>query len=401
MNNSFTDGLTDLLTDLEPLSAEVVSLSAVQIDQARQAGLAVTDPEQQWQVYLSQLAQLGFGDWLERRGLVAAYTIGGGSVGADLPHQGGAMPIAWVMVNGFKLCLIVAPSWLDERLDISSTALVLQPPDRAADFYVIVQIYEEQQQAMIHSFLRYDQLLGHNQTGELQRNADGDYAVPLAWFEAQPDRLLLYLRCLDPASLRQPIAQAASSTPTPISNPTVNPGSFLDPLTQPVLNTARWLQGELDQVAQQLSWVLLPAIAPTLATGMRSSPEEFEAILMELNRSGVPIPSGACAACRNINFDGFTLRMYAIVWPLLIIGENPEWTLLLVLGPMADTPLPRGLMLQVSDHNEVLVEQLLDGERSRGFLYAQVFGMWTEQFVAMLRLPNGASLTLPPFGFGM
>ncbi len=391
MTNSFTDGLTDLLIDIQPLPAEVVGLSAAQMAQARQASLRVTPPEQQWPTYLCRLAELSVAEWLQRRGLAVDLPPG-----RDLSSHGSAMPASLITVNGFKLCLIAAPSWLDEQLDISATAMALQQPDAAADFYLIVQVHEEQAQAVIHSLLRHDQLLAHQQAGDLQRSIDGDYLVPLAWFEPQPDRLLLYLRCLDPATL-----QHSSPAVVDAANRGVTPEIALNLLTQPVLNTARWLKGELDQVAQQLSWVLMPAIAPPLATGLRSSPEEFEAMLLELNRVGVPIPHGACAACRNIDVDGVAIRIYAIVWPLLIMGENPEWTLLLVLGPTSDHRLPVGLMLQVSDHNEVLAEQSLEGQRSPGFLYAQVFGTWMEQFVAMVRLPNGSSLTLPPFGFAV
>jgi len=55
---------------------------------------------------------------------------------------------------------------------------------------------------------------------------------------------------------------------------------ILQLLTQPVVHLGCWLWDELDELAQELSWVLLPNIAP--ASAMRSPTEEFEAIVNEL-----------------------------------------------------------------------------------------------------------------------
>ena len=59
-------------------------------------------------------------------------------------------------------------------------------------------------------------------------------------------------------------------------------------LTQPAVNVGRWLWDELDELAQELSWALLPRFTPV--TAMRSPREEFEAITLQLQQQGLEIP---------------------------------------------------------------------------------------------------------------
>jgi hypothetical protein len=167
-------------------------------------------------------------------------------------------------------------------------------------------------------------------------------------------------------------------------------------LTQPAVNAGRWLMDELDELAQNLSWVLLPSLAP--ATAMRSPAEEFEAIVTQLRQTDVEIPLEARGAYRDLRLVGMPLRLYAVTWPLLS-GSIPEWTLLLVLGATPGTHLPSGLQLRVSDQTGILVERTLDQQQRGSYMFTRVIGTWDEKFVVTVSLPSGIEQTLPPFSF--
>jgi hypothetical protein len=171
---------------------------------------------------------------------------------------------------------------------------------------------------------------------------------------------------------------------------------ILQLLTQPAVNVGRWLWNELDEFAQELSWVLLPTFVANAP--VRSPVEEFEAIVTELEQTGVEIPLEACGAYRDLRLGGMPLRLYAVTWSLLS-SPIPEWTLLLILGATPGTSLPLGLQLRVSDQTGVLVEQVLDAGQRDSYFFTSVVGTWDEKFIVSVGLPSGIQQTFPPFSF--
>jgi len=171
---------------------------------------------------------------------------------------------------------------------------------------------------------------------------------------------------------------------------------ILQLLTQLAVNVGCWLWDELDELAQELSWVLLPNIAP--ASAMRSPTEEFEAIVNELQENGLAIPSQARGGYRDLPLAGYRLRLYAVTWPL-VSSTVREWTLLLVLGTLSDTSLPPGLKLRVSDQTGILVERVLDADDNYPYFFTSVVGTWDEKFIVTVSLTPELELTLPPFAF--
>jgi len=167
-----------------------------------------------------------------------------------------------------------------------------------------------------------------------------------------------------------------------------------------------WLQNELDEFAQNLSWQLLPApIFETIPLrSLRSedggSPsEEFEGIIAELKRTGMEIPSNAGGACQDFNLAEHPLRLYAVTWSIPTQENISEWSLLLILGAQPGNDLPQGLKLQVGDRANVLVEREVEPDALETYLYTRVVGTEDEQFIVTIALMNGEALTLPPFAF--
>ncbi|HEY9872780.1 MAG TPA: DUF1822 family protein, partial [Candidatus Obscuribacterales bacterium] len=164
------------------------------------------------------------------------------------------------------------------------------------------------------------------------------------------------------------------------------------------VNVSLWLRDEMDQFAQQVSWVLLPALAPE-AVPMRSPIQEIEAITTQLRRTGQYIPPEARAAYQNFQVATTQVRLYAVTWSLRSPENIPEWSLLLVLGAPAGYNLPHGTSMIISDDNGVLVERVLDRNTGDTYIYGCVIGTWAETFNVTIALADGASLTLPPFAF--
>lgn len=372
----------DISVDLEALPPRAIALTTDQVEQARQRSRSVADPTQQWQIYLNTLSLLGFEQWLNQRA-------------SDISMDQAQNPIEqpYLIINDFKVCLIPTESQPDQ-VEIPSIAIAA--PELAAHFYVAIAVYEEQSQIAIHSFLRHDQLTAQIQF--LHPDIDNLYAISIRDFEDDLDRLLLYLRCSNPSAIPLPSNSLTANRQPLIANSYGR--------TTPFINIRRWLQNELDEVAQQLSWVLLPPIASEgslrIKAKARQQPsftEDFDEIIKQLVRKGMTLPVDTRAAYQNMMIGTVAARLYAVAGAIITAEQPPEWSLLVILGPKLQRQLPRGTQLQVSDRTEVLVQQILSDQTEDGYLFAQIVGTWEEQFVVTLTVPDGATLTLPPFGF--
>ncbi len=387
------------LLDYASLPAAAVSLDAAQVDQATAMSRQVNEP-QQWQTYLNALAAFGLEQWLAERAPNLAVNLDDFTTRrlADTA----AMVVSRVSVGDFKLCLITQGSGLDDVITVPSVAVT--QPTLAAHFYVLLEVAEEQEQVTVLGFMRYDQLITQLQASHCQPDADQNYALPLAWFDQEPDQLLLYLRCLDPIAIPLPTLQTSGADvidPTSAAgvedvseNQRMGPVDQLQQVVQPAVNAGLWLRNELDQLAQQLSWYLLPPL--TAATALRSTPAALTAIVTELARANIAVPPQARVVYRDVMVDHLSLRLYATAWALSD-GADAEWTLVIVLGAQPGTTLTQSVALRLSDQTQVLVERVL--EPSTSFVYVSAIGTWDEQFTATIDLMNGQTLTLQPFAF--
>lgn len=446
MTNS-PNRLAELWLDYKVLPTEAINLSPAIINQAVKLSSKIPHEERQWQTYLNVLALGGFEEWLESR----ATDLMVNREQCSVLHPATANVINAVsnlQVGKFKLCLIALGSLTDE--EISVPRAVVDLPEYIPHFYVLVDVQEEQETATVQSFLSYQQLKNRLSRVNLMADEDWTYQLPLSWFEGNPDDLLLNLRCLESTAIPLPEPsqnrsvqlarlrsqleallpelqspeqelwqvltweqgavilthpellnwvyqlQHSSGQTQPLATVKKHLADTLQLLTQPAVNAGRWLMDELDELAQNLSWVLLPSLAP--ATAMRSPAEEFEAIVTQLRQTDVEIPLEARGAYRDLRLVGMPLRLYAVTWPLLS-GSIPEWTLLLVLGATPGTHLPSGLQLRVSDQTGILVERTLDQQQRGSYMFTRVIGTWDEKFVVTVSLPSGIEQTLPPFSF--
>jgi Protein of unknown function (DUF1822) len=364
--------------------------------------------------------------------------------------------VANLKVGEFKVCLIATGSLSDEMVNLPK--VVVDLPEFIPHFYVLVEVLEERQSANVYAFLSYQELVERQNLTSLQ--SDGNYQLPISCFDDNPDRLLLYLRCLEVSAISLPAiptnraeilasvqqnqllellpelrysrgvatrtpereladiltweqATAVFTNPELLdfvytlqqqNHPPVN--AFLRDLikliTQPAVNAGRWLGNELDELAQGLSWVLLPSFVP--ASGMRpmrNPEEEFEVIATQLRQRGLEIPIQARGAYQDILLAGIPLRMYAVTWHLVGESEQREWSLLLILGAPALSSLPADIKLRVSDQTGILDELGLNVESEDSYIFTRVVGNWDEKFLVSVSLMDGVEMTLPPFAFDL
>lgn len=362
------------------LSPDSVTLTPEQIDWAVDLSQNAATEAEQWQTYLNTLALQGVQEWLHKRS-------------PELPLKSNWLPgfmrtpihtsqtthlsqfVSRLEIGDFKLYLVTSDCVDDPMVAVPQTIVEQRSFD--PDLYMLVEVLEELAQVRVTGYLPQSQLNGQRLQTEEQ-----SALLPLSEFTPDPDKLLLHLRCSDPAQFRAPIS------PTPIS-PTPAP-----------LNAALWLRNQLDRVAAELSWMLLPPLnlsgaMMSLRSG-RSPIEDLDNVVMELQRDcALEIAPDARAAYRDLQVDAVAVRLYALTWDVSSPAE-PEWSLLLVLGAQPGTQLPQGITLTVQDDSQVLTEETL---QQAPYLYAQVIGTWNEQFRVTITLPNGAALTLPPFAF--
>lgn len=381
-----------LINEFETLDNDAIALSSSSLQTAANLSELVTMRSQQWQAYFNALALFGFEAWLQER--APDLRLERDNVSVFEPTQAGAIAATYgLTVNQFRVCLIPIDS--EPESAISLSRILIEAAEFRPHFYVLVELYEEQEQAIIKGWLRADNLIARQ--SELSLSTDWKYEIPQAWFDRDCDDLLLYWRCASPAMIDLP-----SLTPEIASDRY----SWLQLLTQPAIDTAVWLQEEWQSLVNDLTWVLLPPVAS--ASGLRSSGlingassrspfAELETILTAIARTGLRLPSNARAAYQDFDLGNFSLRLYVEIGSQRSTDGEITWSFLAILGSANNTSLPHDLVLQISDITGVLVERQLEPQGA--YLFAEVEGTPDERFLVTAMLADGTRRSLPPFAF--
>jgi hypothetical protein len=434
MSHSLADS-----TDLRRLYPEALWLEPEHFDQASQLSNQVTGEANQWQTYLNMLALLGFVQWLGER--VGDVTINWQNCSVLQPKYANVIEaVCNLKICDFTLCLIATENSDDELVSVPRAAIDL--PEFVAHFYVLIEVQEEQEQVIIRGLLRYEELIHYQQSVNLKTKPDWSYQLPLSLFDDEPNHLLFYLRFLQPQAIALPLGTNNGLTQSWLTQAeleallsnlqspehrlwqslTWEQGAII--LTCPELldllyqwqtkpketallsirirevftlliakavNAARWLQGEMDEVAASLG-LFFTGAAPVF----RAMPQ-FEAAIAQLKQQGMAIPPQAGRTYQDINLEEISLRLCALTWSGASQLPSRKWSLLLILGTQMGEPLPDELKLQVSNLTGILREAI--SELDDQFLFAHVEGDWGEKFVATIVPSDRSSLTLPAYTF--
>ncbi|MBD3884702.1 DUF1822 family protein [Phormidium tenue FACHB-886] len=407
---------------LEPLDWEsqpsgLISLSSAQIQQAMAWSQPIANLEQQWQTYLNALALLSVEQWLHQRAPELVLTDEQCSIRSPI-YASLINAVSNLQVGEFKLCILSIGSLTDSQISVPRAVLDL--PEFAAHWYVLVEVLEENEQARVWGCFSHDSIT--QQSDSLPIEPDWNYTVPLRWFRLEPDGLLLSLRCLDPRAIALPFAtpsapaaetilalkkkitavlpQLRSQQRTLWQVLTWDEGARLlksrdlmnwlsselivqSAASQAVINAAFWLRDQLDTAAQALSLMLMPN-----AVSAFRSLRGLEGIRADLAAGGIQIPPEAQGTYQDLQWENLDLRLHTFVWtiPASASDSAAEWVLLIVLGAQPNARPPFGIKLEVRDTAQILVEETLEERSNNSYLYAQVIDQWNEQFQITISL---------------
>ncbi|NEO97443.1 MAG: DUF1822 family protein [Symploca sp. SIO2E9] len=381
-------------TNLRMLQPQLIELESEDFDFAKKTSNQYREEVHKWRTYINALALCGFEHWLNER--IGNLVINQDNCSIFQPSSQDINAVCNLRVCEFKLCLLAKESMLDEVVDIPQVAL--DEPKLVAHFYVVVEVDEEQKEAIIRCLARYDQLDKYRQAEGLNEYGDGNYEFSLSLFEPELNHLLQFLRHLKPKAIPlSPISgEVKHSTLKELPNS----------LPQKAINTARWLQGEIDELGKTLSWQLLPAstFAPVPMRRSRrhildEQHNKYQEIVRELaQKEGLRIPSQARGSCKELNLDQVTLQLSVVSWSYSEPSpeQTGEWVLLLILEALSENKLPTGTKLQVSSGASLVSE---DVSEYASYLCVAVLGDWDETFVVTIALSNGNTIKLIPFAF--
>jgi len=394
--------------EIAPL--EAVQLSLEQVDQALDRAKAMTanEPSRLWQRYLNELAQNGFEQWLGERDPELSIEAASIRPLVQPGIQPGETEINLVKVSGFSICLLAQGHQPEEFIEMPSVLVDETIPK--AHFYVVAAIAEEQGTVEIFAVLRQDQLI--QKRSLLPLNSNNHYSVPLNWFEGEADALLLYLRCSEPAAFAQSsqpgILAPASAPPSEPLDAAPRPPANSKQLAQAAVNAALWSEGVLDEMSQQLSWVLMPrpafadagqAMRGSRVDGAqaedRAATDEAYPLIQTLRSQGVAIPEWLRPATKTFDIGGESVRLYALAWST---GDR-EWELVLILGPAPNRLFPGDVRLVVEDQTQELVEEQLCPGGPDDCIFVNLSADVNEIFLAKIKLGNQVVEVLPTFSF--
>ncbi|MEO1430789.1 MAG: DUF1822 family protein [Cyanobacteria bacterium J06633_8] len=437
-----TDFITDLTNDLFEIDdiQGIINLETEQLQQAVLVSEQINNQYRQWQVYFQCLTLFAFEEWLCQR--EPSLTLHK-EESSTLKHQYANVidAVCNLEIGDFKVCLI--PSMLLMNGEVAIPRAVIDLPEYAAHFYIVIGVDEESEIAAVKGFLRYEQLV--NIKTELQPETDWNYYIPLAQFNQKVDELLLFLQCLAPTAIPLPeipssrenilrrvqlgllnllpqlnnrplwevltweqgtailttplllnwVYQSINQNAVTLTN---HLSDLLQILTQQTVNVGVWLADRVDDAVQTLSWQLIPAASELRSTLPSNSIEELEIILrdIQVQEEQLDIPTTAIRAYQDIQLDKL-LRLYAIIWSLPE-AEN-GWTLLLVLKTINDNQSPSRFRLRVSDQIEILDEQDLITNNNNNYIYTQIEGNYDDKFITTVISETGETQVFPAFEF--
>lgn len=358
-----------------PELSEIIQLEPEQIERAWQIAEQVKAKKNKLQIYFQALALVAFEEWLNKR----EPNLSIDTKQSSLLNRESAQAINAVcnlQVGDFKVCLIPTVGFSDELIVIPET--VVRVHEFLADFYVVIGVEDELEIAAIRGFNRYEELV--NMTAKIPVLSDASYEVNLAQFHQQTDELLLELQCSSTTDITLPEAP---------ENQNNHLQDLMQILTQKAVNAGLWMQNQLDEFAQELSWQLLPAPSPLRKSQIRKPQpipaEDLDNILTEID--DVEIPSAAARSYVNIELGEAKLRLYALTWYLP--KTEGDWSLLLILGAIPPNKPSVEVKLRISDLTEVLDEQVLSADSDTDNLYAQIAGSKEEKFLVTVTSADG------------
>lgn len=192
--NNFSISTTEPLPNFGAIQSEIIYLEPEHFERAVEISSQITNENHRWKTYLSVLALCSFEEWLNQQASDILISTNYSSI---LQHQctTESTALSYLKLGEFDVCLIVSESVADEIIFLPRNAI--ESPELIAHFYVVIEILEEQEEAIIQGCLRYDKLINHQSLTLI----DDNYQLPLYLFNTEINHLLLAPRLLSPTAI--------------------------------------------------------------------------------------------------------------------------------------------------------------------------------------------------------
>ncbi len=236
-------------TSLRLLLPELLWLEPEHFEQAKTISRQSSGEPQQWQAYLNALAQAAFTDWLQEK--LPSCEVHSAKSTVENTTDSTGPSAGCLVVNGFKLRLIATEHVLGDEVALPKSAVDL--PNAAAHCYAVVEVLEDQEQAEIRGFVRYDKLI--EQLQQLAESPSAEYRLPLSFLDEEIGHLIGYVQHSHPSLIPLPAIATQSATVTAAPAPT---SEFLSGGAELTTRLSQWLQGTLTEGWQTLDRLINP-----------------------------------------------------------------------------------------------------------------------------------------------
>ncbi|MEB3279314.1 MAG: DUF1822 family protein [Lyngbya sp.] len=219
--------------------SEVILLEAEDFEQAMVLSNPVFDEDKQWQTYLNALALLGLERWFNER-------LSSGNIEQNINSS--REEIGSFQLGKFTIGIIAVEQVLDEV--VSFPKLLLVQPEVLADFYVVAEVMEEEEEIIFRGGISQEKLLifTHNYPCLSSKN---DYLIPLDEFEIEPNHLLFYCKFLQ--------SELMTTSPEPVSELSSNPQS--NDLKTNFTQISQWFLNLFESAWQPLEALVSPELS--------------------------------------------------------------------------------------------------------------------------------------------
>lgn len=245
-------GQQNVTQDLRLTLPEVISLEFEDFEQATTLSHLVTTEEKQWQTYLNALALLGLDRWFTER-------LSSKTVRQNLDSS--IEEIADFQLGEFTIGIISVEQVLDEI--VSFPRDIFMQPELLADFYVVAEVMEEQEEMIFRGSISQQKLLNIIRDRNSFCPSYQDYFISLDQFDIEPNHLLFYCHFLQPELRTKPREVVPPIAVSPIENIQNNCAKIY-----------QWFQGVFESTWQPLEALVSPELS--LAFNTRCVSEEIQ-----------------------------------------------------------------------------------------------------------------------------
>ncbi|UKO95941.1 DUF1822 family protein [Nostoc sp. UHCC 0870] len=208
----------------QKLSHKFVWLEPEHFEEAKKISNCNLDEAREWKVYLNALALLGFEQWLRETTPDIKIHRVSCSISQRISTNA-LIDVPILILEDFNVYLITVDNLDNDFLTIPEE--VINSPNLAAHFYVLLQVSEEEEKLTIYGFLRHDQIVEHCYTNNLEIQEDGSCILMLKWFDQEINNLLLSARFLEVKAIPLPSQFKANQAQKNTSNILVSLSDWL------------------------------------------------------------------------------------------------------------------------------------------------------------------------------